>query len=93
MQKEKYTMLNKKTIFIAAAGVAASVLLFKGIRKVAGTVKEKLDSASSGEDLEDLADAGYETEKNQPRFEAVDCCDSAECCETAGRCEAVRGER
>ena len=78
-------MLNKKTIFIAAAGVAASVLLFKGIRKVAGTVKEKL--ASTPGDLEDLADT--ENERNvyagDRQMEACDC-------EATGCCEAVKGE-
>jgi hypothetical protein len=79
-------MLNKKTIFIAAAGVAASVLLFKGIRKVAGTVKEKLASVSSGEDLEDLADSQDDTREDGCQMEACDC--QMEACD----CEAVRGE-
>lgn len=84
MQKEKYTMLNKKTIFIAAAGVAASVLLLKGIRKVAGTVKEKL--ASTPGDLEDLADSQDDTREDGCQMGACDC--QMEACD----CEAVCGE-
>lgn len=81
-------MLNKKTIFIAAAGVAASVLLFKGIRKVAGAVKEKLASVSSGEDLEDLADGQDDTREDGCYMEACGC-ETTDCCETVrGECES-----
>lgn len=84
-------MLNKKTIAIAVAGIAASVLLFKGIRRLA-------TEGNSGEaDADDLADSditGDECDRNA--YRQADCCEAAyggardmkalrpsDCCEAA----------
>lgn len=91
-------MINKKTIAIAVAGIAASVLLFKGIRRLATAGK-------SGEaDADDLADSNITVDEcDRNAYRQADCCESAyggardmealrpsDCCEAAyGSCDCV----
>ena len=76
-------MINKKTIAIAVAGIAASVLLFKGIRRLATAGK-------SGEaDADDLADSNITGDEcDSTAYRKKDCCEAAydacDCCESAG---------